>query len=130
MTTAQLWADGMVAGEAARTAQIHSRLATPLQAVVAVCLGFAALMTASFSRFGIWRQIGFAIAGLVLVQFLENWSEAKVLETPSHWPLSYLSAAVGLSISALMLAWSARTRCTKSAGSLQQSGPSDQVRAT
>lgn len=113
MTTAQLWAGGMVEGAAARTAQIHSRLATPLQAVVAVCLGFAALMTASFSRFGIWRQIGIAIAGLVLVQFLENWSESQVLETPAHWPLSYISAAVGLSISALMLAWSGRTRRLK-----------------
>ena len=118
MTTWAILAGGeasLIEGAAARTAQIHTRMATPLQALVAVCLGFAALMTASFSRFGIWRQIGIAVAGLILVQFLQNWSEAQVLENPNYWPLNYVSALVGISLSVMMLAWASRTRRARAA---------------
>ncbi|MFZ9200398.1 MAG: LPS export ABC transporter permease LptF, partial [Paracoccaceae bacterium] len=46
----------------------HNRFAQPFLAVGAALIGFAALLMGSFSRFGLWRQIGVAIVLLVAVQ--------------------------------------------------------------
>jgi lipopolysaccharide export system permease protein len=114
MTTWQLLtgaADGLDAG--ARTAELHTRLAAPLLALSAVFIGFATLMTASFSRFGIWRQIVLAIGLLILVQFIANWAEAQVIAKPALWALSYLPSLAGMAIAAGLLAHSVRARNPK-----------------
>ncbi len=116
MSTRQLLAGGpetLREGAGARTAEIHTRMATPLLALSAVFIGFSALMTASFSRFGIWRQIAVAIGLLILVQFIGNWAEAQVIKQPAFWPLAYLPSTLGIGIAALMMGWSVRTRRRK-----------------
>ena len=57
---------------AAARAEAHERLAKPFQAPVAAMLGFATLLIGSYSRFGVWRQVIWAVVALIGVQFLQT----------------------------------------------------------
>ena len=73
-------------------------------------IGFATLMIGSFSRFGVWRQVGWAILGLILVQFLSNAAANQVGRNPALWPVLYLPALAGAALSAGLLWIAARPR--------------------
>ncbi|MDO5605970.1 MAG: LptF/LptG family permease, partial [Paracoccus sp. (in: a-proteobacteria)] len=96
--------------------EAHQRLAQPLLAPVAAMLGFATLMIGSFSRFGVWRQIVWAVVGLILVQLLSNWAANRAGESPDGWPLVYLPALIGAAICAGLLWLAARPRRGARAG--------------
>ncbi|MDO5642203.1 MAG: LPS export ABC transporter permease LptF [Paracoccus sp. (in: a-proteobacteria)] len=83
--------------------EAHERLAQPLLSPVAAMLGFAALLVGGFSRFGVWRQIAWAVVALILVQLLSNWAANQAGENPARFPLVYLPAAVGATISVILL---------------------------
>lgn len=83
--------------------ELHDRLAQPLLAPVAALLGVAALMLGSFSRFGVWRQIGIAVVAIIAVQFLSNAAEDMIARRATLWPLSYLPALVGAALAGAML---------------------------
>lgn len=83
--------------------ELHDRLAQPLLAPVAALLGVAALMLGSFSRFGVWRQIGIAVVAIIAVQFLSNATEDMIARRATLWPLSYLPALVGAALAGAML---------------------------
>ncbi|WP_347266130.1 LPS export ABC transporter permease LptF [Paracoccus sp. (in: a-proteobacteria)] len=91
-------------------AEAHERLARPLQAPVAAMLGFAMLLLGGFSRFGVWRQVIWAVVALIVVQFLATAAENQVAGDASRWPLIYLSPAVGAAIAAMVLWLAARPR--------------------
>lgn len=86
----------------------HDRTAQALLAVVGAMLGFAALMTGSFSRFGLWRQIGAAVALVIFVKLIEAGCVAAVRADPRLWALIYLPGATGLVIGWLLLSAAAR----------------------
>ena len=88
----------------------HERVARPFLALVAALIGFATLLTGGFSRFGLWRQIGMAVALLVFVQFLANGATSLVTRSPAAWPVIYLPVAAGLAIAALALSLAGRAR--------------------
>ena len=75
-------------------------------ALVAALIGFSTLLTGGFSRFGLWRQIGLAVALLVVVQFLANGATSLVAQSPAAWPAIYLPVLAGLGLAAVSL-WSA-----------------------
>ncbi|MBA4492073.1 LPS export ABC transporter permease LptF [Paracoccus sp. S1E-3] len=83
--------------------EAHSRIAQPLLSPVAAMLGFATLLVGGFSRFGVWRQVGWAVVALIFVQLLTNWAANRAGENPAQWPLVYLPAAVGAAICVLLL---------------------------
>ncbi|MEL6548733.1 MAG: LPS export ABC transporter permease LptF [Pseudomonadota bacterium] len=87
---------GRSAGEFAQ--ELHERFSQPLFPLVAALLGFATLMSAGFSRMGIWRQIIAALAALVLLKALESVAAEQIISEPARWPLAYLPAALGLAI--------------------------------
>jgi lipopolysaccharide export system permease protein len=91
-------------------AEAHGRLAKPLQAPVAAMLGFAMLLLGGFSRFGVWRQVIWAVMALIFVQFLVTAAENQVAQDASRWPLIYAPALVGALICALVLWLAARPR--------------------
>ena len=91
-------------------AVLQRRLAQPLLAPVSALIGFAALMMGTFSRFGLWRQMGLAIVGLIVVQSLTNAVENAAYAAPDRWALFYLPAAVGMVLAAGMLWLSQRPR--------------------
>lgn len=101
-TEAALAATG--ASRAQFLAEGHGRFAQPLLAPAAALIGFAALMLGAFSRFGLWRQILFAIVLLIVVQMVGNAANAVALRNAAAWPLVYAGPAFGLAI-ALALLW-------------------------
>lgn len=90
--------------------EAHERIAQPLLAPVAAMLGFAALLVGGFSRFGVWRQITWAIVALIFVQLLTNWAANQAGEDAEKWPLVYLPATLGAAICILLLWLAARPR--------------------
>jgi lipopolysaccharide export system permease protein len=116
---ALLEATGSTADRAA--AEAHDRLAKPLQAPVAAMLGFAMLLLGGFSRFGVWRQVVWAVLALIFVQFLGTAAESQVAQDASRWPLIYLPPVVGALICTAVLWLAARPRRLRR-GASQTSG--------
>ena len=83
--------------------EAHSRIAQPLLSPVAAMLGFATLLVGGFSRFGVWRQVGWAVVALIFVQLLTNWAANRAGDNPAQWPLVYLPAVVGAGICVVLL---------------------------
>lgn len=98
------------ASPGAARAEAHERIAQPLLSPVAAMIGFAMLMLGGFSRFGVWRQVGWAILGLILVQFLSNAAANQVGRNPGLWPLLYVPALAGAALSVLVLWLAGRPR--------------------
>ena len=103
-----LAATGALPADAKREA--HERLAQPLLSPVAAMIGFATLMIGGYSRFGVWRQVFWAILGLILVQFLTNAAANQAGRDPALWPLLYLPALIGAGLCVTLLWLAARPR--------------------
>jgi lipopolysaccharide export system permease protein len=88
----------------------HSRIASPFLAVAAAMIGFGALLLGTFSRFGLWRQILFAVVLLILVQMADNAATGAALRDDRLWWAGYLSPLLGIGMGVAMLAWSQRPR--------------------
>ncbi|GGF52221.1 LPS export ABC transporter permease LptF [Paracoccus acridae] len=111
---ALLAATGATAPDARREA--HERIAQPLLSPVAAMIGFATLLIGGYSRFGVWRQVLWAILGLILVQFLTNAAANQAGRDPSLWPLLYVPAAVGAVMCAALLWIAGRPRRLRQGG--------------
>ena len=92
------------------SAEAHERLAKPLQAPVAAMLGFATLLIGGYSRFGVWRQVIWAVVALIAVQFLSTAAESQMARDAARWPLIYVSPLVGAAISVFLLWLAAKPR--------------------
>ena len=102
--------------------EAHSRIAQPLLSPVAAMLGFATLLVGGFSRFGVWRQVVWAVVALIAVQFLATAAESQVARDAARWPLIYVSPLVGALISLFLLWLAAKPRRMRDRG--PKSGPS------
>ena len=100
---------------AAARREAHERIAQPLLSPIAAMLGFATLLIGGFSRFGVWRQVGWAILGLILIQFLSNAAVNQVGRNLALWPLLYLPSVVGTLLYMALLWLAARPRGPKGA---------------
>jgi lipopolysaccharide export system permease protein len=81
----------------------HNRFGQPLLAAAAAMIGFSALLLGAFSRFGLWRQILFAILLLIIVQAFWTLTSGIGAKSENGWPLAYAAAVLGLVVSALIL---------------------------
>lgn len=88
----------------------HERFEQPLMCLAAALIGFAALLTGGFSRFGVWRQIVLAVVLLLVVKGIEGAAFDPVRRDPSLWPLVYAAPLAGLAIGTFMLWLSGRPR--------------------
>ncbi len=88
----------------------HNRFAQPFLAVGAALIGFAALLMGSFSRFGLWRQVGVAIVLLVAVQGVSSAATGFGLRTDRGWIWAYAAPIFGMALGIGMLWWSERPR--------------------
>ncbi len=98
------------------SAEAHERLAKPLQAPVAAMLGFATLLIGGYSRFGVWRQVIWAVVALIAVQFLSTAAESQMARDAARWPLIYVSPLVGAAISVFLLWLAAKPRRLRCGG--------------
>ncbi len=90
--------------------ELHLRFQQPLLCLVAAMIGYAALMSGGYSRFGMTRQIFFAVFLLVVVKMVESAVTEPVRSDARLWPLVYLPSLVGLAIAAGLIHLAARTR--------------------
>jgi lipopolysaccharide export system permease protein len=96
----------------------HLRIVQPFTPAIAALLGFAALQLGSYSRFGVWRQVGLAILLIVLVQIGENAVADIARRDPELWPLIYAPflGALGVTLVILWIAASPGWRRRDGAG--------------
>ncbi len=83
--------------------EAHSRFSQPLLASAAAMIGFSALLLGAFSRFGLWRQIIFAVVLLIFVQLVNTGATSVGMRDERAWPLTYAAPILGLGISAILL---------------------------
>lgn len=88
--------------------ELHDRFHKALLGPVAALIGFATLLTGSFSRFGVGRQIVGAIFLLVVVKLVESAVADSARNHVALWPLVYLPTLVGLALAAGVLQIAAR----------------------
>jgi len=84
-------------------AELHGRFTSALMCLVAALVGFAALLTGAFSRFGVWRQVLAAFGLLVVLKIIESAVLGPVLARASLWPLLYVPAIAGLGLAASLI---------------------------
>lgn len=92
------------------TYEAHLRLVQPFMPLVAALIGFAALLLGDFSRFGLWRQVGLAIALLIAVQLCESSAADIARQDPGLWPVVYGAPMLGLVFAVALLWWAGRPR--------------------
>ena len=88
----------------------HSRFGQPLLATAAALIGFAALLLGAFSRFGLWRQILFAVLLLIVVQTVNTVVTSAGRLDDKGWILAYVPALFGIGIAAGLLWLAQRPR--------------------
>jgi lipopolysaccharide export system permease protein len=89
-------------GEVAEEA--HMRFQQPILALVAALVGYAALNSGTFSRFGVGRRIIGAIFLLVVIKLVESVVTDPVRDNARLWPLIYLPSVAGLGMVWALLA--------------------------
>ena len=81
----------------------HDRIAQAALGFVAGLVGFSALMVGGFSRFGLWRNIMFAVGLVLLLKFMESTGTNIARTNAALWPFIYLAGIGGLMISTALL---------------------------
>ncbi len=116
LSTAELlWPDQALIDETRQTrAELlydgHSRFADSMMALAAALIGFSALLLGNFSRFGLWRQVAFAVGLLVGLQAIATVATNVGIKSDLGWMLSYLAPLTGLCLTAGLLWWAGRPR--------------------
>ena len=88
---------------------VHDRLTQVVLGLVAALVGFSALVVGGFSRFGLWRNILFAVFLVVLLKVLESTGSSIARNDPATlWPFMYLAGIGGVLITTALLYISAR----------------------
>ncbi|AUH32166.1 LPS export ABC transporter permease LptF [Paracoccus tegillarcae] len=103
--------------------EAHERIAQPLLSPIAAMIGFATLLIGGYSRFGVWRQVVWAIVGLIAVQFLTNAAANQAASDPSRWPLLYIPALAGTGLCLLLLWLAGRARKPRRAAATTEAAP-------
>ena len=88
----------------------HARLADPFLALAAALIGFAALLQGSYSRTGLWWQIGLAVGLVVAVQGVTTLAAARGAKLPMGFLLAYAAPVLGIAIAVALLWWAGRPR--------------------
>jgi lipopolysaccharide export system permease protein len=89
-------------------AEAHFRNAQALYAVITALTGFSMLIVAGFSRFGLWRQVVFAISAVALLQTLDNTMLDLARRSENALWLVYLATIVGAVFNVIVLMMASR----------------------
>ena len=83
--------------------ELHSRILTPLLALIAALIGFSALMIGDYSRFGASKQISVGIVILILIKLSESYGNKLMLKSQGNWLALYLPLLIGILIFSFMM---------------------------
>ena len=81
----------------------HDRIAQAALGFVAGLVGFSALVVGGFSRFGLWRNIIFAVGLVILLKILEGTGTSIARTNAALWPFVYLAGIGGVVISVILI---------------------------
>ena len=81
----------------------HGRIAQAFRTLAVPVFGFAVLISAGFSRFGIWRQIVLATLGVIAFDALNSALVDSVRADAALWPLAYLAPGLLLLVAGGLL---------------------------
>ena len=88
----------------------HDRIVKSLFALFIPMIGAAALMTGTFSRFGVWPQILMAVGFMVPLQMSWNFSGTIAQSDLSMMWLAYLQPVLALAIALVLVAFASRRK--------------------
>ena len=83
--------------------ELHSRILTPLLALIAALIGFSTLMIGDYSRFGASKQISVGIVILILIKLSESYGNELMLKSQGNWLALYLPVLIGILIFSFMI---------------------------
>ena len=83
--------------------ELHSRILTPLLALIAALIGFSALMIGDYSRFGASKQISVGIVILIFIKLSESYGNELMLKSQGNWLALYLPVLIGILIFSFMM---------------------------
>ena len=83
--------------------ELHSRILTPLLALIAALIGFSALMIGDYSRFGASKQVSVGIVILILIKLSESYGNELMLKSQGNWLALYLPVLIGILIFSFMM---------------------------
>ena len=83
--------------------ELHSRILTPLLALIAALIGFSALMIGDYSRFGASKQISVGIVILILVKLSESYGNELMLKSQGNWLALYSPVLIGILIFSVVM---------------------------
>ena len=83
--------------------ELHSRILTPLLALIAALIGFSALMIGDYSRFGASKQISVGIVILILIKLSESYGNELMLKSQGNWLALYLPVLIGILIFSVVM---------------------------
>jgi lipopolysaccharide export system permease protein len=78
--------------------ELNSRFAQSLFCIVAALVGFSILLAGGFSRFGVWREIGFAFALLIAIDGTRGTLVRLVRADADLWPVLYIPSLIGATV--------------------------------
>ena len=83
--------------------ELHSRILTPLLALIAALIGFSTLIIGDYSRFGASKQISVGIVILILIKLSESYGNELMLKSQGNWLALYLPVLIGILIFSFMM---------------------------
>ena len=83
--------------------ELHSRILTPLLALIAALIGFSTLMIGDYSRFGASKQISVGTVILILIKLSESYGNELMLKSQGNWLALYLPVLIGILIFSFMM---------------------------
>lgn len=89
--------------EARLVREAHLRIAESLLPPALCVMAFGALMLGTFSRFGLWRQVVFAVGLVVVIKLIDNWVADLAKESASLAWVVYVPSAVTAGLAWLLL---------------------------
>ena len=110
-TSDLLWPSAQVLRDTRRSAadlksRGHDRFAQALLGTIGALLGFAALIVGGFSRFGIWRQVVFAIVLIIIIKAVETSGINLARSDESLVLATYAPTLIGVGMVWFLLFWS------------------------
>ena len=83
--------------------ELHSRILTPVLALIAALTGFSTLMIGGYSRFGTSKQISLGVTILVFIKISESYANDLMLKSEGNWLALYLPIFIGFSIFSFLI---------------------------
>lgn len=86
----------------------HERIALSGLTIAACMIGFATLLLGGFSRFGVWRQMVFAVLLIILVKLVDSAAINASAIYVGAWWIAYIPTLFGLGIVWILLSLSGK----------------------